>query len=195
MKNRLGLLFAVVLCAVLAFVAFHEIKKDEDTGVKRGSELVFPVNARSVHELTVTLEGKSATFTRGPNGFVLASGPAGAAPDSVVDFIGAWSRIRFLEVVEENVAEKDLEKFGLRPPLVLCRARVKNDDGTGKDYSLEVGKAGAAKQGFYARVDGFPRVVLVSVDAIGLGVLSGRRLFGLEPIKLPGREEKGSTPE
>lgn len=193
MKNRLGLLFAVVICAVLAFVAVHEIKKDQTTGVKRGSELIFPVNARNVQELTVTLEGKSATFTRGAGGFVLASGPQEAAPDTVVDFIGAWSRIRFFEVVEENVAEQDLEKFGLRSPAVVARARVKNEDGEVKNCSLEVGKAAAAKQGFYARVDGFPRVVVVSVDAIGLSILSGRRLFGMTPVELPGREKKSQT--
>ncbi len=183
MRRYLGLVLALVVLAGGIYFVWNENRKDRLEGKKQDFSVVFPFGAASVQQLSVTLDGKEAKFRHAGAGWEVVSGPDGADPSVATDFIGVWSRVRLLQVVDEAPRDEDLARYGLKTPLVKASVVVAPDAAqqTGIERpAIELGADGKLGPSAYARLDGFPRVVLISMDARDLEKGVGRRLFGLE---------------
>ena len=179
--NWRGLLIGVLVVAGLAAAVFLVVRRDRREGRRELAELVFPYNTRDVAEISITHELGRARFHRSASGWERVDGDETARADVVPELIASWSRIRYLEVVEENPSGEDLERFGLASPGVRLEARLAPGAASasgGRTPRIELGRALPLSPGYYARVDGFERVVGVSPEAIDLRDGVGRELFG-----------------
>jgi len=187
--TRRALVGGLVAVAALAAAAYYVQQRDVRQGRHRAADLVFPFNTTRVVALTVEVEDRRATLQRNDSGVWTAEegGDAGGAADLAPDVIGSWGRIRFLDVVEEE--PEDLGRYGLDRPRVHLTARLRpgSQDGTLR-REIEIGGPNPLQPSFYARVDGFPRVVLVSAQAAELEYLA-RRLLGLPVEEPPSTDE------
>lgn len=171
----------IVIVAVLAFVVYRELATDEETGVRTGAEIVFPYNSYRVAEFTLAIEGTEVHLRREGGAWVVVSGPEGARADVAADVIAAWTRVRFMETLKDEPSAEELALYGLDTPVAVATAVIKVEEGRAAPAHpprLEIGKALPLVPGFYARVDGFPRVVAVSPEAAGLSLGIGRELLG-----------------
>lgn len=181
---KLGKLIAgFLLVGVLVFFALRELKQDQQQGKRRAEEQVFPYASSKVVVIALTLreEGKHAVWARDTAGqWRLKEGPEGTNTAVAPELVGSWSRVRFKEVVEEQPA--DLERYGLKLPLATLTATVKPTEPAEApvEAALYIGNPAEPKPAFYAKVDGFERVVLVSVDVTDILGGIGRQAFGLE---------------
>ena len=184
--RRGGLVAGIVLLAALAGLVWYELRKDEKRGVMPPGTVVFPYNPGRVQEFTVTVGSRAATFRRGSaGGFEATAGPEGVVPELAADFLASVSRVRFLDVVQETVDADDLKRFGLQPPAAVVKATLRPPAREGEVMpesppSLEIGGPSPVLPGYYARVNGFERVVLVGAEAADLVEGNGLELFGEE---------------
>ncbi len=189
MKSR-GFLVGLVVVVILALFAWHEVRKDRETGKLAGNQEIFPYAATRVREFRVVFDGRTTVVLRRgeDRSWQVVEGPPGTDPSFAADFLGAWSRVRYLDTVEEQPTEESLARYGLHPPRLLVEARLA-PDGEGRlperQPRLELGAAAPLQPSMYARVDGFERVVLVSPSAGDLYEGVGRELIGEEPVQLP----------
>jgi len=189
--KRSGLVVGLVVLAALGVFAWLELKRDTEQGRLREGNVVFPYGSASVLEFTLVNGEDRVTFRRGSSGWERVAGAEHSDASYATDFIGAWSRVRFLEDVEENPSPDQLKEFGLAPPGLSARATVRQvgqANAPEVTRALELGQPGPLLPSFYARVDGFERVVLVTPDAVDLRDGVGRRVLGLEPV-VPEEEE------
>lgn len=187
MKKYGGLAVALVVLAALIAFAVVELRRDQREGKREVTDVIFPYGASRVVALDVTVDAEAASFRRGATGWERVSGPETADPGSVAEYVGAWSRLRFLEVVDENPRPEDLARFGLDKPKVRVSARIAPGPGgevPEHQPSFEMGGKAPLNPAVYARVDGFPRVVLVTADALDLQLGVGRTIFG-HPSEAP----------
>jgi len=189
-KTR-GFLVGLVVVLVLAIFAWHEIRKDEASGRLEPNQEIFPYAAARVTGFRVVFDGGKTTVVlrRGADrAWQVVEGPEGTDPSFAADFLGAWSRIRYLDTVEEEPADDALARYGLAPPRLVAEATLAPDaEGHVPDRQprLELGAPAPLAPSVYARVDGFPRVVLVSPSASDLYEGVGQRLIGGTPVELP----------
>jgi hypothetical protein len=194
--RRGGLFAGILLLAALAGLVWYELRKDEKTGVMQPGTVVFPYNPARVQEFTVTVGNRVATLRRGPSGgFEVAAGPGTVVAGEAANFIAAVGRVRFLDVVQETAAGEELEKFGLRSPLASVKVTLRPPARAGETEpevppSLEIGGSSPVLPGYYARINGFERVVLVGAEAADLVEGAGLELFG-EASQIP-EPERGS---
>ncbi|GAB4375793.1 MAG: hypothetical protein Kow0062_15240 [Acidobacteriota bacterium] len=175
----IGLVIVLALAAAVVFVQ----RRDAREGRREQAELVFPYNTRDVVALRVEHELGTAEFRRDGDGWQRVAGSEAARPELVPEVLASWSRVRFIDVLEENPGEDELARFGLAPPAATYSAELVAERAAGRQGRsprIEVGGPLPLSPGFYARVDGFPRVVAVSPEAIDLVVGVGRELFGEE---------------
>jgi len=188
-KSR-GFLVGLVVLVILGLFAWHEVRKDRETGKLGTNQEIFPYAAARVQEFRVVFDGTTTVVLRRgeDRSWQVVEGPEGTDPSFAADFLGAWSRVRYLDTVEEEPAEESLARYGLAPPRLLVEARLA-PDAEGKlperQPRLELGGPAPLQPSVYARVDGFPRVVLVSPSASDLYEGVGRELIGEEPVQLP----------
>ncbi len=192
-----GLGAGILLLAALAGLVWYELRKDEKSGVMQPGTVVFPYNPGRVQEFTATIGSRAATFRRGPSGgFEVAAGPEGVVPEAAADFLAAASRVRFLDVVQETVNADDLKRFGLQPPAAVVKVTLRPPSREGEVMpevppALEIGGASPVLPGYYARVNGFERVVLVGAEAADLVEGSGLEIFGEESKVVDAPRESG----
>ncbi len=185
MRRYLGLAVALLLVVGLALFAVNEVNRDQETGKKAAYEPAFPYGGSQVSEVYLLNPDGEVTFRRGPGGWEKVSGPENVDLESVADLLGAWSRVRVISVVDEAPRTEDLGRFGLDSPSIALRARLADAaqaQTPGRQPALEVGKPSPLEPAYYARVDGFPRVVLVSPDVMDFEKGIGRRVMGLPPL-------------
>ncbi len=178
--NWRGSLIGLLALAGLALAVFFVVQKDEREGRRELAELVFPYNTRDVEALDVRHELGSARFERGAEGWQRLEGSEQARAERVPEVIAAWSRVRFIEVLDEQPTEEELERFGLAPPAASLSARLVpgRREAAGRAPRIEIGKPLPLSPGYYARVDGFPRVVAVTPEVVDILDGVGRELFG-----------------
>lgn len=190
--TRRGLAAAAIAVAAMAALAYYLERRDVLEGKHVAAELVFPYNTTRVAEVTVQIGDRRATLVRGPGGaWQPAPGsPEGTREDLAADLIGAWGRVRFLEVIDEN--PDDPGRYGLDEPRVRLAARLKEGEQPAppRPPSFELGGPNPLQPSYYARLDGFPRVVLVTVQAAEVETLA-RRVLGL-PDESSGNEDAGN---
>lgn len=179
------LIAGLVLVGVLVFFAMRELKQDQAQGKRRIEELVFPYASTRVADLSFALTEvtKQASWARDASGqWILSTGTEGTDAAIAPELVGAWSRVRFKSVVEEQPS--DLARYGLKPPAALLTATLKSTapGETPQRVTLAIGNPSELEPAFYAQIDGFDRVVLVSVDVADLLGGVGRKAFGLESL-------------
>ncbi|MDQ7006895.1 MAG: hypothetical protein Q9Q40_06655 [Acidobacteriota bacterium] len=184
-----GVLAAVIVLALLVVFVARERRRDVEEGVLKPSEVIFPWGTYRVTDYEFELRsepGGKVHFRRGSEGWEVASGTPGADVTFAPDLLSAWSRIRFVESVDEHPTGDDLERYGLAEPIVSLVAQLSAPEGGegegAREARLEVGLPSPLKPAFYARIDGFPRVVLISADAADLVQGSGREALGLPSL-------------
>ncbi|UCF67540.1 MAG: hypothetical protein JSV80_17545 [Acidobacteriota bacterium] len=184
MRSR-GMWLGLVLVAGLAAAAYLLKEKDVERGLRREQDMVFPFNVYRVEEFTLTLGNVRARLERDASRrWVVVDGPEGVDPYFAGDVLGAWSRVRYLETVEEH--PESLERFQLAPPIGSLSAVIRPaDDGSSprRTPQIEIGGLSPLAPAVYARLDGFKRVVLVSPSAAEIVLDVGRKLLGLPPLK------------
>ena len=193
MKRPFRLVGALVVLVALVLFAVREVRNDQQSGKLALHDVVFPYGSAQVGELSLTLGDLKATFRRSGAGWDVVQAPEGADPTKVADFIGAWSRIRQLEIVDEAPRPEGLARFALDKPRLSVVATLRPEaakEALVPRPSLDLGNNGPLQPSVYARVDGFPRVVLISPDALDLVAGIGRKLLGL-----PVDEPKDQHPE
>jgi hypothetical protein len=181
-RRYFGLAVALLLVAGLILFAVNEVRRDKAEGRKATLETIFPYGGTQVAEVSLLNPDGAVAFRRGAGGWEKIEGPAEADTGSVADLVGAWSRVRILSVVDEAPRAEDLGRFGLDRPSIVLRAKLTDPAAAvtpGREPSLEVGKPAPLDPAFYAKVDGFPRVVLVSLDVVDFEKGIGRRVMGL----------------
>lgn len=196
MKSK-SILLAIVVLALLALFVGRELQRDKDEGVLRTSDVVFPYATYRVQSFEFHLDqdpGGWARFERRKGeGWVLMEGSEGADVTFAPDLLSAWSRIRFIEDVDEGPTEEDLGRYGLAPPVVTLEAELAGE-GEKPEHTarLEIGEPSPLKPAYYARIDGFERVVLVSADAGDFLSGAGLDVLGLErpPSKTKSESEQ-----
>ncbi|MCU0231669.1 MAG: DUF4340 domain-containing protein [Acidobacteria bacterium] len=193
--KKSGLILGLLLLAALAGLVWYELRKDEQLGVMQPGTLVFPYNPGRVQEFSVIVGERSATLRRSASGGFEAVGETGGVvPEQAADFLAAIGRLRFLDVVQETATDEDLGRFGLKPPLAAVRITLRPPTREGERVpatppALELGGSSPVLPGYYARVNGFPRVVLVGAEAADLVEGVGLELFGeASQIPEPSRE-------
>jgi len=197
--RRGGLVAGILLLAALAGLVWYELRKDERTGVMQPGTVVFPYNPGRVQEFTATVGARSATLRRGSSGaFEVAAGPGSVVAEEAANFLAAVSRVRFLDVVQETATGDELAKFGLQPPLAVVKASLRPPAREGETMpeippSLEIGGSSPVLPGYYARVNGFERVVLVGAEAADLVEGVGLELFGEASLIPEPKRESGLT--
>lgn len=185
MKGR-GLILALLVVALLAFFVVKELRSDQEEGKMEPQSVVFPWGTYllSAFSAEMPAEGVEASFRRKEEGgWGLVSGPETCDTAFAADVLSSWSRIRFVEVVDEEPSDEALERYGLATPLAVFRGTLKPEavegDGPVPVPSLVIGNPAPLRPVFYGRVNGFDRVVFISVDAHDLAMASGRKLLGL----------------
>lgn len=190
MKGR-GLVVGLVVVLGLGVFAFLELKRDSEQGVRAENEFLFPYNLRRVAELRVEMGELEAHIARGDDGsWQLVEGDD-VDFEYVSDFISAWGQMRFLEVVREAPSSDDLARYELAPPRLTVSAVITTSEGQQappRPPRVEIGgPLPLQRPGYYARVDGFERVVAVTPEAGGMVQGPARQIFGLES-ELAGEE-------
>lgn len=198
--KRGGVLLALVVLVALGALVWRELARDENSGVMRPGDLVFPYNAARVQEFTVTLRDETATMQRDASGaFQVVSGSESAVVEKAGDFLSAVSRARFIDVVQESVSPEDLARYGLRPPALAVKVTLRPPRHEGETMprgplALEVGGISPVQPGLYGRVNQFERVVLLGPEAADLIDGVGRELFGHESLIQEAPREPGMKP-
>jgi hypothetical protein len=196
--KRGGLVAGIALLAALAGLVWYELRRDEQSGVMQPGTVAFPYNPGRVQEFTVTVGERSATLRRGAGGaFEAASSSGPVVVERAADFLAAVGRLRFLDEVQESATAEELTKFGLGPPplasvkLVLRPPAREGETVPAVPPSLELGGASPVLPGYYARVNGFPRIVLVGAEAADLAEGVGLELFGEASLIPEPKRESG----
>lgn len=195
--RRGGLVAGILLLAALAGLVWYELRRDEQAGVMQPGTIVFPYHPGRVLEFTVRVGERTATLRRGASGaFEVTAGSGTVVADEAANFLAAVGRLRFLEVVQETATEDELGKFGLDPPLATVTATLLAPGREGETMpaappQLEIGGLSPVLPGFYARVNGFERVVLVGAEAADLVEGVGLELFGEASLIPEPKRESG----
>lgn len=181
MKRPVSALVGLALVVVLGFLAYRELRQEKQSGVMKAGDLVFPYNQARIEGLDFLSEGRRATFRRAAPGWEQTKGDPAADPAFVSDFLGAWSRVRFLQEVEEAPSAAALKEYGLDPPRAAAGALLapgEGQEGEAAGPRIELGNPSPLVAALYARLDGRPRVVLVNADAMELIEGVGREILG-----------------
>lgn len=184
---------SLIVLAVLGFFAYRELARDAAEGVKQGADIIFPYNSYRVAELTIDLEGTTATIAREGGDWRVTSGASDVRPDFTADLIASWTRVRFMEVLKENPTPEELKLYKLDPPVATLSATIRAENGQvapARPPRLEVGGALPLTPGFYGRVDGFPRVVALSPEAAAITLGVGREIMGQPSRLVDPREQR-----
>ncbi len=177
-----GMIVALLALGLLGFFAVRELRRDKEQGVLTEGQLVFAHGTAEVDAYSLAIQEVGAVrFQRGASGWEVAEGPEGADTAYAPDVLSDWSRVRFVEIVDEEPRLEDLAEYGLAPvPAVRIEATLRSGTVASAPPSLDVGRSSPLKAAYYARIDGRQSVALVSVDVLGLRDGSGRQVLGLE---------------
>ncbi len=186
MKIR-GLVFGLVVLVALAAFAYRQVQQDIDEGKMKPGELIFPYPASRVAAYEMTLDGVKLVVRRAEGGgWEKVEGPEEVNLDYVVDVLGAWSGVRFVSEVDAEPTPEALERYGLQPAALSITVTMREIEGAEpvrNAPALYLGKASPVQPAYYARINGFPRVVYVGPTVANLYMGVGRELFGQEGIE------------
>jgi hypothetical protein len=189
-KGR-GFIFAVLVLGLLAAAVFGVKLRDEQEGKLKQYTTIFPHSTYAAQQIRLELPATDrwASFRRTSDGWVVEQGSKGARADFAADLLSAWSQVRYIDTVDEEPTEEDLERYGLAEPQCRLEARIQNEEGESESLSVVVGGPAPLTDGipkYYAQLNSFRRVVLVQATAGDLFQGVGREVLGLEPLVQPG---------
>jgi hypothetical protein len=158
MRGARSLVFLLVVLAGLgAYLYFVEMKREPgDAAEKR--EKVFAVEADKIEQLTIkSATGETTTLKKnGAEWQVVTPADGGAVDSSEVS--GITTNLSTLEqqrVIDEN--PQDLKEFGLATPRIEVMFKA-----AAAEHKLLIGAKTPTGSDLYAKVDGKPRVFLIS---------------------------------
>ena len=159
-RGKSFLALVVVALGLGAYIYFVEMKRDpvaaDDTAKK---DKVFAIETGKIEEVLVrAASGESTTVRKSGDTWQITAPEAIEADTSAIS--GLVSSLESLEVnrvIEENPASA--KAFGLEPPRIQLTFKTAGDGAT---RTLQIGNRTPTGGDLYARVDGQPRVFLIS---------------------------------
>ncbi len=151
------LLLAVIAAALGGYIYFVEWKKPGQTNAR---ERAFPgLDAGTIEAVTVRLAGGDATTIERNDGRWEITEPAPIDADTTEAnaITSGLANLEITRVVEAKPG--DVSEYGLKPPRVQVTFRV---EGEQKSQTLDIGEKTPTSGDVYARVEGDPKVFLVS---------------------------------
>ncbi|MBX9582624.1 MAG: DUF4340 domain-containing protein, partial [Gemmataceae bacterium] len=131
-----------------------------------------------VDKLTVARGGRSATFTKGPDGWVIDGPKPAPADESLAEFVNQLGRLRVEKLVALKPTADELKQYGLTDPTATWTASA-----GGKDVlTLAVGKDAAGRT--YARVGELVGLLPPEASVLALGEFRRRAVWELDEAKV-----------
>jgi hypothetical protein len=160
MRGARSLLVLIVIAAGLgAYLYFVEMKRAPGDAPEKHDK-VFSVEADKIDEITIRSEkGEKTTLKKSGSDWQVVS-PAGNGPSAVdqSEVSGITTNLATLEqqrVVEEKA--EDLKEFGLAEPRIEVAFKAGS-----AEQKLQIGSKTPTGSDLYARLDGQPKVFLIS---------------------------------
>jgi Domain of unknown function (DUF4340) len=155
-----GTLVLVLICAALgAYVYFYEIKGGEQREKKKQeADRLWKVESASIQQIDLITPQEHITAVRkGDKEWkITAPRAVDADADELNRIAGSAAEITRESVLETNA--KDLTRFGLEPPQLTLRIKMKD----GKEYEVRYGENNPTGNSTYATMPGSKDVVLVA---------------------------------
>ena len=155
-----GTLVLVLICAALgAYVYFYEIKGGEQREKKKQeADRLWKVESASIQQIDLITSQEHITAVRkGDKEWkITAPRAVDADADELNRIAGSAAEITRESVLETNA--KDLARFGLEPPQLTLRIKMKD----GKEYEVRYGENNPTGNSTYATMPGSKDVVLVA---------------------------------
>ncbi|MEO6214251.1 MAG: DUF4340 domain-containing protein [Vicinamibacterales bacterium] len=160
MRGARSLLFLLLVLAGLgSYLYFVEMKREPGAPADKRDK-VFSVEAEKIDELTIRSEsGDRTTLKKSGTGWQVASpedgGPATVDQAEVSGITTNLASVEQQRVIEENAA--DLKEFGLAQPRIEVAFKA-----GGREQKLQIGSKTPTGSDLYAKVEGGPKVFLIS---------------------------------
>jgi hypothetical protein len=154
-----GLLAALVLLAVLGGGVWYSNKRkaEEEKEGSKDAPKILSVPEDQLTQLEIRrADGKNTTLKKYDKWQITAPEPLQADQDAVTSIVTAVGSLNADSIVEEKAG--DLSTYGLSSPQVVVVATKKD----GKSATLKIGDEMATGSGFYAMIEGDPRLFTIS---------------------------------
>lgn len=153
-----GLLAALAVLAALSAGVFYSNKAAREKEKKEPSDSpkILSIAEDQIQQIEIRRkDGKGATLKKGDKWEIVAPEKLPADQDAISSVVSTVSSLNSDRVVEEKAT--DLATFGLDSPQLEVTITQKD----GKSKKLFIGDETATGSGFFARVDGDPRVFTI----------------------------------
>ncbi|MBL8177010.1 MAG: DUF4340 domain-containing protein [Bryobacterales bacterium] len=154
-----GLLAALVLLAVLGGGVWYSNKRkaEEEKQGSKDTPKILSVPEDQLTQIDIQrADGKSTTLKKTDKWQITAPQPLQADQDAVTPMVSAAASLLADSVVEEKAG--DVSSFGFNTPQLVLKLTKKD----GKSVTLKIADEMATGSGFYAMIDGDPRLYTIS---------------------------------
>ncbi len=154
-----GLLAALVLLAVLGGGVWYSNKRkaEEEKEGSKDAPKILSVPEDQLTQLEIQrADGKNTTLKKSDKWQITVPEPLQADQDAVASIVTAVGSLNADSIVDEKAG--DLSTYGLNSPQVVVVATKKD----GKSATLKIGDEMATGSGFYAMIEGDPRLFTIS---------------------------------
>ena len=155
-----GVVLLVLIGALVALLLLGSSEQGEETAPPAASVMVLEKNITTIEKLTIKNKNDEIVMTQDEDGVfdveVLKDLPTNEA--DVKNMFSAMAVIEAVKVVEEE--PKDLSEYGFDDPEAVITAEQRD----GSTYTLTVSMKSPLGDGYYAMLEGDPKVYLVRVN-------------------------------
>ena len=159
MRGRSLLILLVLALGLGAYIYFVELEREPADSVSAKKEKVFTVDSATLEEIEVRAASGETTTLKKVNGLWEIMSPERVPTDSteIGSLLSTIDTLEIQRVIEENPASP--ADFGLAPARFSVAFKAAGDPAMKR---LEVGRKTPTGGDLYARVEGQPRVFLIS---------------------------------
>ncbi|MCI8501942.1 MAG: DUF4340 domain-containing protein [Oscillospiraceae bacterium] len=160
-----GGIVLLVLVGVLAALLLFSPEEEEgvDSSSSDSTVNLLEKNINTLTKLTIKNEKDEIVMTQSEDGVFAVEALKGLPTDqsSVKEVFSAMAVIDAVKVVSDS--PENLEEYGLADPKTVVEATQKD----GERYSLKIGVKSPLNDGYYAMLDGDPKLYLVQINPYG----------------------------